>query len=295
MEKIIMLNQDKISSETLLSNYLKRLFPDDQDALMRLCLSRYNEPFGYHHVDLQTELLGLEHKRIDVDQDIRIGYVFLTSYYYLLDATIDDHLTKEDDRLYLTHLLSAGWRLYLSACEKLAPARCGELCNRFFRYVSENAAGVREELENRSAPLAEEDSYRGSVARSNSFLFLFEMLALLYKVEGVEDLFSALKDLAFHLQRANDLADWREDFRRGRWTPLLRACCRTRGKRLDEQGLEEFMNKSGFLQDRIAETVSALRSVVAAVSYYARGSTGRFMRFCNREIEILERGQEEIK
>ncbi len=197
-------------------------------------------------------------------RDLRIAYVFLSAYYFLLDATVDEHLYKKTDALYLTHLLSASCLLFCRVCYRLVPNKVGEIQKDVFSHVAGNAWAVRTELEFQKKPLEpnEEDEFDSVVGRSNSVLLLYRIIAKLTGTEVKPQLVKLLNDLVFFIQLGDDLGDWRIDFRAQRWTSTIRSCFHQQGRILSEAEMEQELYLSGFYEQRSARIINGLNAVL---------------------------------
>ena len=280
------------SSEHL-KQYIELFFPGVQNEITRLCSSIHNEPIGYHHIDIMTELLGIDDVKVDTHSDIRIGYVFITSYYYLLDAVIDRHLSRKKDSVYLTCLISSGFYLYQRVVSSLAPKTNQQFCRLFFTYVRHNADGAGVEIEVTSDPLSKQEPYDTIVERANSFFFLYEFLALIYDKQCKTEVLEVLRNLAFFLQMVDDLTDWKKDFNGQRWTPLIRECFIGKGRVLSTPEMEYEMN-NGFYNNKSKQIMDGLLSVCTKLNSIPDVSCNKLLLMIQKQIEIINTKKVEL-
>ena len=241
---------------------VRNLFPADAEAIFALCIHR-DYPLGYNHPDVMAEILGVEFAD-DIMDDLRAAYVFLSAYYFLMDAVADGHVRDRAEPLYLSHLMSGGCLLYVGAFHRLAPDCIGAMQRVFWDHVSGNARAIREEsiLQAHSLEPRTEDDYRSIIGRSNSALLFYHIAALLSARRVDPDVVALLQEAIYYFQLADDLQDWQEDYDAGRFSSTLRVCFRRHERTLDASTLHDAMWLGGYYEERAAIIATGLESVV---------------------------------
>lgn len=283
-----MIPPDRAHPADALRACLHELFPADAAELLPLCCTAAGIPHGYTHARILADLVGGS-PAAAAFADLRLGYVLLTSYYYLLDAVVDNHLAAPRHQLHLTHLLVGACHLLQRAFARTTPETAERAAGLVRRAVSQNGAAAAEELDTLFDPAAADDSYASVVGRLNPFLLLGELSALLGGKPLDERLHRALNDFAFFMQSCDDLADWREDFRGGRWNPVLRGIFRRCPEAAaSEAAMEEALYLSGLYEQRVAAAVNGFRGVLAGLPN-ERGGGAMFRGWVESNILRLRR------
>jgi hypothetical protein len=219
---------DLENAKTWLTRCAKRYFPDDADALLQLCLlgGSLSFPVGFSHPQLLLELVPEESVPESAFEDMSAGYVFLCSYYFLLDSVCDHHVADSSSASYLTQLCMLAQYFItesLSHFDNEVKDRC---FFEFTRHVSENSLAVRSEIQLRSQLCCDElSSNECDIGRSNVPLLLYRLLALISNVPTLEQemVVEILKKYVLVRQKLDDLGDWRGDFLTQNYTPFLRS------------------------------------------------------------------------
>lgn len=244
-------------------NYIARFFPKETDALVRLSLNEDGHPFCFNHIDLFHEMIGFPFKDEDRDE-LRMGYVTLSAYYFLLDAVIDNHLHNESDALYLSHFFSMAWHSFVTVAQRIRPDSLDELGTTFFKFISLNAQAVQNEAIFQQTPLIvnEEEEYESIVGRLNTFLLLYHILTLLTGQPSEPKVTKILSDLLFYLQLGDDLGDWREDAQAKHWTSFLRLCFNHTGTPMSEEEIELAIFLDGLYEIRAAKIINGMEDLL---------------------------------
>lgn len=250
-------------SIALLTDCLATLFPHDVEPLTRLCMLDFPIPLGFKHIDAWLEAMDVSMDG-QVLANLRLGYVMLSGYYFLLDAVTDGHLESPTDALYLSHLLTGTLILWQKACTASSPEKLDLLSNCVMSHVSQNAAAVRLETELHQHPLemADTEDYASCIGRSDSAVLLYDVLCILCDVERNPDLLRVLSDAVYFIQLGDDVADWRKDYRANRWTSFLRAAFITRGCIVTEEEVEQALYFEGLLERRFATMVKGYEGIL---------------------------------
>ena len=253
---------------------LASIFPDDREILSAVCAQDGGLPFGYTHPDILADFLGIEGNTRRAFRHIRCGYVCMTSYYYLLDAVMDDHLANPRHLPYLTHLLSGAGYFYNRAVRRLNAKMEPTVHHLMCQYLSRNARAANQNMVICADPFAEDTPFHIVVGRLNSFLFLYEYLLRVYGLEPHGETLSTLEQFAWYLQLSDDLADWREDYRARNWNPILRQCFRDHQRELSEEELESEFYLSGRYEQTLAQTIRGFEAVLAELGASPFGKAG---------------------
>jgi len=100
-----MVTNISVLTRKLLRERLAELYPGQEDELFRFCLTSNQVPFGYSHPDTILDLVA---PNTPIDDNLRLFYVFLCSYYFLLDAGVDGDLPTRTSIIALTPLFHLG-------------------------------------------------------------------------------------------------------------------------------------------------------------------------------------------
>ena len=241
---------------------VEALFPGDENKLRRFYRSSRGIPLGYEHTGMLAELCDVKLDSAGF-KELTLGYVLLSSYYFLLDAVVDGHLEDVTDSVYLTQLLAGALGKIDEAASLANPTIRPKLRPLIFAHISQNAEAICTEKRLHAEPfeLAIEDERRSIIGRSNSALLLYELIAEIYSCEPTRESRIILEDIVYYLQLGDDLSDWREDFRASRRTLFLRRCVGGIGALPTERALEEFVYLSGFYEEWAGDIVGGLSSI----------------------------------
>lgn len=273
----------------LIFNALRETFPDDAEALFRLCQPGISEPLGLSHPQIVEDLLGVRLESNDLEK-IQVGYVMITAYYFLLDAVVDGHLDDPLRALYLTHFLAL-------ACQKFDgvifshPDKDFKRFNRAFNnLVSKNAKAIR--LENQfssnSLSFSEEKEYASIVGRSNSSIMLLELIGALTNQTTTDQYKEVLQDFAYFVQLGDDLADWREDYVAKKYSTFLRELFAKHKRILSEEELEEEIYLSGIFEARALKVINGLENTISKIETIDKNNGILLKMHINHQIEAVK-------
>lgn len=249
----------KEEASEIVRSHLASIYPNDVPQLHALCVHRINYPLGFEHPKALAQMFDANINN-EAFEELRLGYVYLCAYYFLLDATVDEHLSEKNAPLYLTHLLSASCSLFTNACLKSRPEALSDTHRLLFEHISQNANAIKLEILLNDTPLKDtpDQNYKSIIGRSNAVMFLYSILSFLSNKSTDEQIVSILNDIVYYIQLGDDLGDWRKDYDGKRWTPFLRACFRRKGRLLNIQELEEEIHLTGFYEEYMANVINGL-------------------------------------
>lgn len=245
---------------------LNEAFPEDAEALIRLCNHGLEQPLGFDHPFIIQDLVGAKISERDFE-NIQLGYVMVTAYYFLLDAVIDEHLENKLDSLYLTHFMTLACQKFDNVIYSNPNINIGSFNKVFHQLISENAKAIRLENEYSSNPFAysEQNEYKSIVGRSNSSIILLQIISMLTEINNTDDLRRILEDFAFFVQLGDDLADWRDDFKAKNYTSFLREIFSKYNTILTEEELEEEIYLTTFFEARIVKVINGLNAITVQI------------------------------
>ena len=290
----------------MLRIWVSQDFPEDAEAILSLCLSDdESAPLGFTHFPVAQKSAGLEGLSGQVAQDLHCGYVYLVSYYFCVDAVLDGHGRASQVDLesqcivpYLGHLLAASIARVSSALERTNPGLIPFFRSRLVQILSENVRALRSETNFMKTPLVPNvlEEFDNIVGRANPFYLLFELVWRMANHTMTDELAQQLRRFTFVMQLRDDLGDWREDFRAGRWTSFLRECFCALQKIPDEEALEDHIFFSGAYEKRAAFLIKEFDSIVSELELLAgQGSTAswvsaeRHRAYCNLRYFVGEK------
>lgn len=262
----------------LILDALRATYPDDAEALFRLCNHGLEQPLGIDHPVIIQDLIGTKLNQDDFEK-IQVGYVMITAYYFLLDAVADGHLDDNLNSLYLTHLLTLACQKFDEVIFSNSKVDFKNFNSTFHQLVSENAKAIR--LENQFSSNAftfsEEKEYSSIVGRSNSSIILLELIASLTQANNKNSLKEILKDFAFFVQLGDDLADWRDDYKAQKYSSFLRELFSKHGHILSEIELEEEIYLSSIFETRALKVIKGLENTIRKIEAESE-SNGKFLK-----------------
>lgn len=258
-----------------LRKWLEEDFKDTGPRLFKLCVdTKDNRPLYLTHV--QLALKSTEHNLSNLDSlmNLQAGYVYLTAAYYAIDALVDEHGVIGDGSK--DNLLSADVGVVVTgACSRLTklflkenPQNLLWFSDKFRHVFLENSQALREEFfyrQDKNKVFLEEDEFFSMWARSNTFIFLFEICYALKGHTMPSDLEHELRNLLYYLQWGDDIGDWREDFRAKKWTPFLRSCFTASSDETDEKWLEKKIYLDGKLEYHMGKVIEGLAKVKSKI------------------------------
>jgi len=246
-----------------LDDRLRELFPADSAHLSILCKGLGGAPYGGNHPDFFAHACGLSLAPEHLER-IRLGYVMLAAYYFLFDAAADNHLQHPTDSLYLPHLLTGALTEFTLVCLAVDPAKLVPLHTLVRRYLAANASAIKNEQLISSRPLLEDqpEEFYSIVGRSNAVLLLYDLLSLITDRAPDDRVTDIVTWLAYYIQMADDLGDWRDDYKNGRYTSFLRRCFARHDAVIDEPGLEEEVLLGGAFEERSAIVINGLAALL---------------------------------
>src|SRR6267154_1156613 len=243
--------------EAVVRNHVERIWPETlRHRAVKFYLSESGYPYGFSHPDVLADITGGD-LDAETQQDLRMGYVSLCAYYFLLDSIIDSHLENITDAVHLTPLISSACLSFVQVCKRLAPNHLDILTNFILTSVGENSAALSQEKHLWASPLevSEHNEFESIIGRSNAFILLYKTLCLVTDKQFEPEIESLLKDLLFYFQLADDIGDWREDYRAGRFSSFLRHIFFSQGRLLDEQRLDEQVYLGGFFEAQTSKVI----------------------------------------
>ena len=206
----------------------------------------------------------------DTLEDVRTGYVFLAAYYFLLDAVVDGHLKDRLDAVYLSELLSGAYTLFSNACYRSAPRYLLNLNTTISQYLAANSQALLDEdgLHRASIQPDQRHGVYSIIGRSNAVLLLYAILCLISGRPMNDRVVALVKKLTYYIQLTDDLGDWRDDYRAGRYTSLLRECFARHRIILSEPELESDLILGGVFEERSAIIINGLDSLIADIAAF---------------------------
>jgi hypothetical protein len=263
-----------------LRRWLSEDYPNDAEVLLPLCLTDSGRhPLYFDHPGFVWEAVGLEGLPRVVFNDMQCGYVYLSAYYFCVDSVLDGHprsSSKQHDingaALHLGHLLAGSIFRFEKAFETSFSDVASYFKGEIRRVLAENARAILAEIQFRSEPFkpntdAEFDSI---VGRSNSFILLFELAARMAREPLSSEVQRAIRSFVFYMQLADDLGDWREDYRAERWTSFLRECVSELGRIPSESELEQHVYLGGAYERRLQKVIKGFDKVLLEISSSSR-------------------------
>ena len=283
MEEKITINQNSIFSA------LHEAFPEDAVALLRLCNHGLDQPLGIDHPFIIEDLVGKKLSKKDFE-NIRLGYVMVTAYYFLLDAVVDDHLENKLQSLYLTHLLTLACQKFDEVIYSNPKIDSRNFNKIFHQLISENAKAIRLENEFASNPFSysEQNEYTSIVGRSNSSIILLQIIATLTETDNTNELEEILKDFAFFVQLGDDLADWRDDFKTKKYTSFLREIFSKHNRVLTEEELEEEIYLTTIFEARAGKVIKGLDRITKQIEKRSNDKGKHLILLIQLQIEKIK-------
>jgi hypothetical protein len=260
------MEESKTTYQNTISKALHEAFPEDAKVLLRLCNHGLDQPLGFDHPFIIEDLVGKNLSEKDFE-NIRLAYVMVTAYYFLLDAVADDHLENKLHSLYLTHLLTLACQKFDEVIFSNPHIDSSKFNKIFHQLISENAKAIRLENEFASNPFSysEQNEYASIVGRSNSSIILLQIIATLTESDSTNDLEEILKDFAFFVQLGDDLADWRDDFKTKKYTSFLREIFSKHNRVLTEEELEEEIYLTTIFEARAVKVIKGLERITKQI------------------------------
>lgn len=258
---------------------LRKWLEEDFDAasprLFKLCVdTRDNRPLYLTHVLLALKSTEYDLPELESLTNLQAGYVYLTAAYYAIDALVDEHgvigdgskdiLLSADVGIVIVGSFNRFTKLFL----KENPQNLLWFLDRFRNLFLENSLALREEFfyrQDRNKEFSEKDEFFSMWARSNTFIFLFEICYALKGHKMPSDLERDLRNLLYYLQWGDDIGDWREDFRAKKWTPFLRSCIASSSDGIDEKWLEKKIYIDGKLEYHMGKVIEGLAKVKSKI------------------------------
>lgn len=278
-----------MESNRFILEALKEAFPDDAEALLKLCQLGLPEPLGYSHPGIVADLMGARLNSGDLEK-IQVGYVMITAYYFLLDAVVDGHLDDPLRALYLTHFLVLACQKFDEVIYAYPEKDFSRFKSEFNHLVSENARAIRLENEFSSNSLShsEENEYNSIVGRSNSSIMLLELIGALANQPYTEKYKDVLQDFAYYVQLGDDLADWREDFQARKYSTFIRELFAKHHRILTEEELEEEIYLSGVFEARSVKVVKGLENTISKIEAIDKNNGNILKAHIKRQIEAVK-------
>jgi hypothetical protein len=259
-----------------LRRWLSEDYPNEVEVLLPLCLTDSGRsPLYFDHPGFVWEVVRLKGVAPEVLDDLHCAYVYLSSYYFCVDSVIDGHPRTGAQGTDIDHaalhlgLLLTGSLLRTGRALDLAfPDLRDYFAREIRRVLAENSRAIQAEFHFRSEPLrpntiAEFDTI---VGRSNSFILLFDLAARMVKEPLAAELQRAIRSFVFYMQLADDLGDWREDYRARRWTSFLRQCFGDLGRIPSESDLEQHVYFEGAYESRLKTVINGFDDLLSEVA-----------------------------
>ena len=272
----------------LLKNWLEEDFPDFSDKLYPLCLNGAGtEPIFFSHPLFAQRSARLAASDLFHDR-VHRAYVYLASYYFCVDAIIDDHARSGtygeapgQIATFLGPLLSASTHLFSLAVKEQFPGKEADVLEDLRELLRENAIGLLTEKRFKEQPLAArtDEEKDNVVGRANLFIFIFRYYWTLSNNCNLYPLISYLREFVFLMQLGDDLGDWRADFRAGRWTSFLRECFGVLDRIPIEQELEEFVYLSGAYERRLARVINGFSEIIDVFTRVGQNDLASYISF----------------
>jgi hypothetical protein len=275
-------------SKLLLRDWLEEDFPEFSKKLYPLCLNDAGTaPIFFSHPPLARRSARLTASDLFHDR-IHRAYVYLASYYFCVDAIIDNHARSGtyaeapgQIALFLGPLLSTSTHLFSLAVKEQFPVKENEVSTALRALLRENAMALLTETRFKEQPFAArtDEEKDNIVGRANLFIFLFELYWILSENDNFALLVSRQREFVFLMQLGDDLGDWREDFRAGRWTSFLRECFGVLGGIPTERELEEFVYLSGAYERRLARIINGFSRIADGFSAIGLNELASYVSF----------------
>lgn len=208
------------------------------------------------HVDAICELCKIAPSR-SLRTELCVIHTYICVHSVVLDSISDGHPRNGTAFLEPGLILSIAY----SRISKLYEPRLGKIPETILHRLVEMEWNLRsallDEIKIRRMPLQldVERDRASAVGRADSILVLLRIVETLSGKSIDDTVASAVKEYAYCAQLADDLGDWREDFRRGNYSPILRTCFVEMGFVPTEEQLEEAMYLNGMYERRLVEVI----------------------------------------
>jgi hypothetical protein len=171
--------------------------------------------------------------------------------------------------------------LFSLAVKEQFPGRETEVSAAVSALLRENALALLTEIRFKEKPFEArtDDEKDNMVGRANLFIFLFKYYWSLSDYRKFHPWLLYLREFVFLMQLGDDLGDWREDFRAGRWTSFLRECFDVLGGIPTEDQLEEFIYLSGAYERRLARIGNGFSDIADAFSRVGQNDLASYISF----------------
>ena len=150
-------------------------------------------------------------------------------------------------------------------------------------YKQRHSLILENELRKELLVVDDEVERKSIVGRSNCCLFVIKLIATLNDTTLSSRIYDEIKNYLYLCQLADDLGDWREDFKLQNYTSFLRGCFASIGYIPDEDTLERCIYLYGYYEHQLAHIISEMDKMFMRFREDAR----RFPR--TRHILIRER------
>jgi hypothetical protein len=259
-------------------------------------------PLYLTHLPLAIQASGFKG---DLDQEtlenLSAGYVYLIACYYCIDSFVDFHgwgVKDEEDvtrAIDISLLLSTSQLRFFRAVSAINPSSLGWFIENFRNVVFLNAQALHEELSFRSkvdTVFDESSEFFSMWARSNPFLFIFQLLfqmsdkCLSSRDEGI------IKKILYWLQWGDDIGDWREDYAKRKWTPFLRICMNDVGFDSTEEEVEDHIYFNGIIEKYLSKVLFELEKLSNELT--KQEEFGQLVKFVKMQVAKAEHLLEQI-
>ena len=260
-----------VSPAEQLELWLSEDFPEVSAQILPLMLDSSGRPLMFGHIALMGPHIELNRSiPTEALSDIHCAYVYLSSYYFCLDAVVDGHSRGDNSSLsgarvalYLSHLMAGSVIRFQRALEGHAAAY-SYFREQFCNLIARNALAVQTEGRFRAEifePRVHEE-FESIVGRANTFIFLFDLFGAITGSPLHPAARSQLEKFVYFEQLGDDLGDWRQDFRAIHYTSFLRTCFGELRKIPSEDELEEFVYLSGVYEERLICVIRGFDEIV---------------------------------
>lgn len=234
-------------------------------------------------------LSGLNSKPIPDSQieKINAAYILQSASMFCTDHIMDgdDPFSGHSDILLSPLLASASFRV-LASLESGDNFSIHEILDIWMKMHRTFATAML--LESKDKYLKENETSFHYVHRSEVFLATFRILSKIVGSRPTDEQIGMLERFIELMQLADDLGDWREDFRSDKMTRILSKAIENIGQdRLEEKDLEEYMYLSGYYEEVGEEICSELEALVSRAGSVFPDADDAYVSFVKRQIQRL--------
>ena len=192
--------------------------------------------------------------------DLCIIHTYLCTYFNILDSYIDRH--AENDFTFLD-----GGPLLVALVDRihvLTKSMSGNIFQLILQRLKSalelQRLSLLEEAGFRKHPfvIAENEERDSIIGKACCYLFIYDFVSDLSGNNKSGRIRSGIEEYLFLSQLADDLGDWREDYRQKNFTSFLRGCFKYIGCIPDENILEEKIYMEGLYENRLAMIIRGM-------------------------------------